>query len=469
MWVTPLFLLASICTHALEMYTFLCLAGVSWLLVLAGLDRAADTRQVWRLAALFGLILAIYLPVRASALPEFGKFERDLKDELTAEFTQDYPDVWTKVAGPMGQEAGDLLGARIPATTAGVIGVPALALAVWLAPASAALLALSIVPLALMFASPAGYVALALATSADSVQEATAYFALLGLLALAIGVAAAAHAGVAAAMRLQSRVQQVAALIFVIGAAFGLGRLTAAGSQRFLDFTRLQPRVAVLLAVALTVVIVYVATRRRNHIASPLPGRVSALALAVVAVVLAVPLAGLGLAPNERVDLAAGVRRALAAPSILHWDAYYGVLQETILPRLPVPRAVVDDLRRRLPERQVLVADPRYSCSLAVVVDAYCVNPEHVYGQYYLSARGYQDRYVYSVEGSGGDWHPFFNETWPMEERERTFLKEYSVNYLLADPGHADLIARKLQALPVRATIESSLDGYVLYRVSPTS
>ena len=124
-------------------------------------------------------------------------------------------------------------------------------------------------------------------------------------------------------------------------------------------------------------------------------------------------------------------------------------------------------MRARLPPRQVLVSDPRYSCSLAALVDAYCVNPDHVYGQYYLGARRYQLEYVHSIDGSDFDWHPFFNDTWPIEDRERRFLQDYSVAYLLADPAHADLIARKLALLQPGAAREYSRDGYVLYHLQP--
>jgi hypothetical protein len=44
---------------------------------------------------------------------------------------------------------------------------------------------------------------------------------------------------------------------------------------------------------------------------------------------------------------------ALTRPSTLDWPAYYEELTQSINPSLPVPRAVVDELRRRLPPRQV--------------------------------------------------------------------------------------------------------------------
>jgi hypothetical protein len=102
-----------------------------------------------------------------------------------------------------------------------------------------------------------------------------------------------------------------------------------------------------------------------------------------------------------------------------------------------------------------------------VLLDAYCINPEFVYGQYFLTAQQYQARYVHSIEGTDQDWHPFFNATWPLDDREGALLQDYAPDYLLADPPHAWLIDRKLRALGANAVPELNRDGYVLYRLSP--
>jgi hypothetical protein len=245
----------------------------------------------------------------------------------------------------------------------------------------------------------------------------------------------------------------------------GLAIVLSTSGQRsvvkpLLDFASAHPRSWVLLEGLITAAVVFIAARVQHRVVSQTPLAPVGVCLAAI---IAMPLAGAGKVPEERVNLVAAVRNAWTAPSVLEWNAYYDVLQKTILPRMPLPRPVVDELRRRVPPRQVVVANPSYSCSLAVVLDAYCINPEFIYGQYYLTARGYQDHYVHSIDGVDEDWHPFFNATWPLEDRERTFLQEYSVNYLLADPLHAALIDRKLRALNIRATLESSHNGYVLY------
>jgi len=160
------------------------------------------------------------------------------------------------------------------------------------------------------------------------------------------------------------------------------------------------------------------------------------------------------------------VRMSASVPSVLDGSRYYDAIATTIRPRVMVPSAIVEDLSMKLPPRQVLLADPSYSCALAEMLDAFCVNPEHIYGEYFLGARRYQIEYVHSVEGPAHtDWHPFFNDTWPIEDRERRLLGDYGVTYVFADPAHADLIKRKLDSLQVGAFREYSRDGYVLYRL----
>ena len=77
--------------------------------------------------------------------------------------------------------------------------MPALAVAVLRTPAAAATLALGIVPLALVYAMPAGLIVLKLLTSVETAADVNAYFGLLGLLALALGLTATVHALLGAA------------------------------------------------------------------------------------------------------------------------------------------------------------------------------------------------------------------------------------------------------------------------------
>ena len=128
---------------------------------------------------------------------------------------------------------------------------------------------------------------------------------------------------------------------------------------------------------------------------------------------------------------------------MLEWPAYYDQLQATFAPPLPVPRGVVDELRRRIPPRQIVLADPRYSCALVVLIDAYCINPASIYGHYFQPAAAYFRDYV-KERGSDPPEHPFFNATTSVSDAERPLIQQFHVTYVLTDPEFEDLIASKL-------------------------
>jgi hypothetical protein len=125
---------------------------------------------------------------------------------------------------------------------------------------------------------------------------------------------------------------------------------------------------------------------------------------------------------------------------------------------------VVDEVRRRVPPRQVVLAHPSYSCALVVLMDAYCVNPESIYGDYFRPATRYHAEYVRLSDGQAPE-HPFFNASPSLTDLEDRLLKEYRVSYLLADPEHADQIARKLENATIGVSLETEIDGYRLYKV----
>jgi hypothetical protein len=464
MWLAPVFLVAFLCTHALEVYSTLFFAAAAGIAVFIGADRSRDRRRILQLGAWCVLALALYLPIRSRLLPDFTAFEDGLKSSTLAEFEQDHPTLGDKLSGVMSQESEDLLAHRLPMTTAAVLGVPALAGAVLIAPAAATMLSIGIFTLAALFAVPAGFILLALATSADSVQETPPYFALLGLLGVALGIAGIVSTTLDGIARFRARTWRVlwfvaaSAVLVVAWRPMAIALTTSA-----LAFVRNNPRVAVGITAGVLILVTTAALLRHGR--RPVVGAIPAVGGAVLAALLAYPLAGLGLPNTERVNFVSAVRNSRTIPSVLDGSRYYDLVAQSILPPLPMPPSIVGDLRTILPPRQVLLANPHYSCSITALVDAYCVNPEHIYGQYFLGARRYQLDYVYSIEGSHADWHPFFNDTWPLEARERRFLNDYHVTYLLADPSHLDLISRKLDALHVVAAREYSRDGYVLYRL----
>ena len=98
-------------------------------------------------------------------------------------------------------------------------------------------------------------------------------------------------------------------------------------------------------------------------------------------------------------------------------------------------------------------------------MDAYCINPEFLYGDFFLPAARYHADYVRRTDGHAPE-HPFFNARPSLTDVEDRLLTEYHVSYLLADPEHAGQIALKLNEATVGATLEMDQDGYRLYRIS---
>jgi hypothetical protein len=303
---------------------------------------------------------------------------------------------------------------------------------------------------------------LSLLTSPDTVQDVTSYFALLGLVGLGIGLTAVASWALTLNVRGLPPIAARALPAFAAAAVlFATWKWRVAGVGWFVGLAKAQPDRFVLMAAAAAVLALAVVVMRRAR-AIDEPRHV--LALPALTAALAVVLAFGWSAADQ--TLLARVKSARAAPTVLDWPAYYDVLRASIRPTVPVPRAVVDELKMKIPPRSVVAADPRYSCGLVVLLDAYCVNPEAIYGHFFLSARGYQANFVHSIDGQDADWHPFFNAVWPPEEGERTFIATYRVRYLLADPARAELIDRKLLELHIGANVEMRRDGYVLYRLN---
>ena len=196
--VAPLMLVASLSTHPLEMFTLLFFAVAVAAVVLTGLDRQGDRRQALALILLLAASTGAYLTVHSRFVPYVAEHERGDKESLREELVQLASDpVLAITGGPT--EARTVLSRTLPGTTATVFGVPALAVAVLRTPAAAATLALGIVPLALVYAMPAGLIVLKLLTSVETAADVNAYFGLLGLLALALGLTATVHALLGAA------------------------------------------------------------------------------------------------------------------------------------------------------------------------------------------------------------------------------------------------------------------------------
>jgi len=288
------------------------------------------------------------------------------------------------------------------------------------------------------------------------------------LFSLAIGVTALIQAGLLAAASRQAGFRRVitrsAIGSIVVWIAFEGG---VAGVPWFANRAAMQPELLLLVAVVVAVAVLIVATRR----ATLLPPAPFPFAVIVLAACLAVPLAAPewafgGLFRNrDPVTLVEEYQAARSSPSVLDWPSYYEKLSRSIAPPIPVPGGVVDELRTRIPPRQVVLADPRYSCALVVLFDGYCINPESIYnGLYFRTAEHYHAEYVHIGDG-GGPEHPFFNANLTLTAAEARLLTEYRVSYLLTDPDSSDQTALKLRALG-GATLEMERDGYRLYRIT---
>jgi hypothetical protein len=365
-----------------------------------------------------------------------------------------------------------MLTRTVPATSAVVFGTVALPLAALIAPGAAATLAAGIVPLALAYATPAGYLVLTLLTSVETVRDINPYFSLLALIALAMATAATAHMILrAAAARSGPPAHLVMHALAISVAGLTILFIGRAAARALAGAVTMEPRI-LLAAGTLAAVVVLIISRRAGT--APLRRSPFPTGVAVVTVCLAVPFAqpdatiGGAFTTRQPVDLLTRFQIARVAPSVLNWDDYYERLRETIAPPLPVPRAVVDELRRRIPPRQIVLADPRYSCALVVLLNAYCINPASIYGHYFAPAVGYYRGYV-ADRGSDSPQHPFFNSAAALSDAERTVIEDLRVGYVLTDPQYGDLIATKLARAVEGAHLEMTLDGYQLYRVTATS
>jgi hypothetical protein len=229
----------------------------------------------------------------------------------------------------------------------------------------------------------------------------------------------------------------------------------------------MQPEFLLLVAVIVAAVVLVMAALRPRPIVPPAPlPWATALATLCLAVPFVIPEWGFGgvFTKREAESIFHRFDHTRASPSVVDWGSYYEGLKQSIAPPLPVPRVVIDALQEHVPPRQVVLADPRYSCALVVLIDAYCINPDSIYGHYFQPAARYHAEYV--TAGAGDvPIHPFFNAITSLTRAEARLLEEYRVSYLLADPIYADAIAGKLREIAGEASLEFDVDGYQLYRI----
>lgn len=459
-------LLASLCTHPLEVFTVLVFFAARLVSLAVGIPASTDWRRIAGLVAGLAAVAGGFLVIHDRAVADVSAYEAELKQPARAALTRLAATPAALVNGPLIDESEDLLGGDLPESTTAVLGPLVLPLAAIVAPEATAVLALAFAPLLLLYATPGGFLLLSIVTSPDTVQDVTSYFALLGLLALALGLTGLARAVIAG---LATRRPGSAGIAVMLGGSTLVAvlwwRMTPPVAQTALRWSASQPRGLAVAVAALALVAFAASWFGRTRAVRPLAAG-GGWTVAVLALVMAIPLSGLGLSASERESLPARITQVREAPAVSDWSAYYPSLSASIRPPLTMPQAVFDELRTRLPPRQVLLADPRESCTLAMLLDAYCINPTAIYGHFFLGARSYLLHETHSMEGQEDDWHPFFNATWPVEDSERTVLSRYGVQYLLADPAHSALILRKLNALGTPASVEMQKQGYVLYHLT---
>lgn len=170
-------------------------------------------------------------------------------------------------------------------------------------------------------------------------------------------------------------------------------------------------------------------------------------------------LRGTGNVGGARQPLLQTLVRAWASPSVLDWPAFYPVLRASTNPAIDLPAPILEDLERLLPPLQTLIADPAHSYSLPVVLNQHIVNPGHRIS----TSLEYWERYTH--EEDGRRVHPIFNTSEVLSADERRFLRDFRVQYVLANPDYAGVVGRKLSAEPASFERVYARDGFLLFRV----
>src|SRR5262249_918831 len=136
--------------------------------VVAGLDPAGARKPAIVLMLAFVAATGAYAWTLSRHVPDLAAYGTDEKRTLWRQVDALEPHPLSAIIDADGMH--DLLTRTMPDTTVNVLGIPSLALVALRAPATAAILALGIVPLALMYASGAGFLVLQL-VSAPSVVK----------------------------------------------------------------------------------------------------------------------------------------------------------------------------------------------------------------------------------------------------------------------------------------------------------
>ena len=465
----PLILLAMLFTHAMSA-TFA-------LFLLVGLAAMTYTAASWReyrraYTVLVGSALALFLvyaglsQLLVSHLPEY--LARD-RAELRSLVTTLVRDPIRGVVGGVPEGGQYLIAVSGAVTVYSMFPILWLPLVLWRSPALGRWLWGPIVLPLVLYTTPLGLATLQLATVKEAVF-AGGYFSPVGLMLFAIALftlvqpldrwlgrmAEGEHH-----LRWFARVV-VLCVVAILVSRFILLPLCWWCMDQIVKW----PSLPLLVGGAGGLAVMM--SRRVRSVESPVEYRdlVHQGALLTVWVCLLLPvLVGLksfpgAIAGSKRASAYAQYRDTRSVPPVTDWEAYYPVFQEWNNPTVDMPWRVVRALERVIPRERVVVYDPRHSMTIPLLLNNYIVNP----GTVFSTDMEYFRDYVRKDAGES-EVHPIFNQSPVLDEKEREFLRQYNVEYVIANPAYHDLVAHKMGQLP-GAELLYDWDGFSVHRLA---
>jgi hypothetical protein len=165
------------------------------------------------------------------------------------------------------------------------------------------------------------------------------------------------------------------------------------------------------------------------------------------------------LADSQRASAYTQYLETRDTPRVTDWPAYYPVFQRWNRPTVDMPWKVAREIKRVIPPERVVAYDPRHSMTIPLLLNNYIVNPGNVFSTDMQYFRDYVRKGADNTEV-----HPVFNQSPALNEKEREFLKQYKVEYVIANPPYHDLVAHKMGQVP-GAELLYDRDGFAVYRL----
>jgi hypothetical protein len=165
------------------------------------------------------------------------------------------------------------------------------------------------------------------------------------------------------------------------------------------------------------------------------------------------------LADSQRASAYTQYLETRDTPRVTDWSAYYPVFQQWNRPTVDMPWKVAREIERVIPPERVVAYDPRHSMTIPLLLNDYIVNPGNVFSTDMQYFRDYVRKGADNAE-----MHPVFNQSPVLDEKEREFLRQYKVEYVLTNPAYHDLVAHKMGQVP-GAELLYDRDGFAVYRL----